>query len=448
MLPHLTRRQWLFYALPAMLLGLLIFILLATFVKPAPPSRISITTGAKDGAYYRYALAYQEQLQRQGVTLNIVNSQGSVENLQWLRDPAKGIEVGFVQGGLGYLSLNPRQSDIDEGALQSLATIAYEPVWIFTNRKDIDSIAKMWSYKVAIGAEGSGTRKVALELLHDAGLIDSELTLSDSGGMAAADKLKANELDVMFVVASAESPTVQALLRTPSVRLVNLAQASALSRRLPYLQPILFPQGVFDMKKNIPDRDITLLTTTANLVIRDDLHPALAYLLIDSAVLTHGAPGLLNRPGDFPSPRATDFKLADEAKRYFATGRPFLQRYLPYWLANFAERMLVILLPILAVLIPAIKLIPDIWKWRMDKKLYRWYGELMRIERDMFKHGVHPADVPRNVSVLNQMEREAGDLQLPQEYSDKLYTLRQHIDFVRARLNNVKVDGPGPLSQL
>jgi TRAP transporter TAXI family solute receptor len=448
MFPHLTRRQWLFFGYPAIALAIVAFIILATYFKPAPPKQLTITTGAKDGAYYRYALAYQEQLKRQGVTLNIVNSLGSVENLQWLRNTSKGIAVGFIQGGLGNLSLNPRQTEEDDGALQSLATIAYEPVWIFTTRKDIDSISKMWGNKIAIGAEGSGTRKVALDLLHDAGLTDSEVTLLDDGGLSAVNKLKAGEIDVTFLVASAEAPTIQELLRSPNVQLVNLTQASALSRRLPYLQPILFPQGVFDLKKNIPDRDITLLTTTANLVIRDDLHPALAYLLIDVAVQTHGAPGLLHRPGDFPSPRATDFKLADESKRYFATGRPFLQRYLPYWLANFVERMLVILIPILAVLIPAIKLIPDLWKWRMDKKLYRWYGELMRIERDMFKHGVHPADVPRNITVLNQMEREASDMELPQEYTDKLYTLRQHIDFVRARLNHVKVDGPGPLSQL
>lgn len=448
MLPHLTRKQWLYYGYPAIGLALLAFILLSTFVKPAPPKALTITTGAKDGAYYKFALAYQEKLKREGVTLNIVNSAGSVENLAWLRDKSKHVETGFVQGGLGYLNLNPEQSNAEENIIQSLATVAYEPVWIFTTRNDVDAITKMWGYKIAIGAEGSGTRKVALDLLHDAGLMDSEVTFSDAGGLAAAAKLKAGEIDVMFTVAAAESPTVQDLLRAEKVKLVSLTQASALGRRLPYLQPVLFPQGVVDLKKNIPAHDVTLLATTANLVIRDDIHPALAYLLIDAAVQTHSAPGVLHRPGDFPSPRATDFKLADEAKRYFATGRPFLQRYLPYWLANFVERMLVILLPIIAVLIPALKLIPDLWKWRMDRKLYRWYGELLRIERDMFKHGVHPADVPRNVATLNQMEREAGDLQLPIEYTDKLYTLRQHIDFVRARMNNVEVDGPGPLSAL
>jgi TRAP transporter TAXI family solute receptor len=448
MFPNLTRRQWLYFGYPAIALAVLAFLLLAIFVKPAPANSFAITTGAKDGAYYKFALAYQEILQREGVTLNILNSQGSVENLRWLRDQSKHVEAGFVQGGLGYLNLNPQQPQQGDNLIQSLATVAYEPVWIFTTHHDVDSIAKTKPYKMAIGSEGSGTRKVALELLHDAGLMDGELSLSDAGGLAAANLLKAGELDVMFTVAAAESPTVQDLLRAPNVHLVSLAQANALSRRLPYLQPVLFPQGVFDMQKNIPARDVTLLATTANLVIRDDIHPALAYLLMEAAMQTHSAPGILHRPGEFPSARATDFKLADEAKRYFATGTPFLKRYLPYWLANFAERLLVILVPILAILIPLLQLIPSIWKWRMDHKLYSWYGELLKIERDMFKHGVHPADVPRNIATLNQMEREAGHLDLPVEYSDKLYTLRQHIDFVRARLNKVNIDGPGPLSVL
>jgi TRAP transporter TAXI family solute receptor len=448
MLPHLTRRQWLYYGYPAMALAVIAFIFLATMVKPAPPKSLDLITGNKDGAYYRFALAYQEFLKREGVTLNIVNSAGSVENLAQMRNRDKPISAGFVQGGLGFLTLNPQQNPPDDAALQSLATVAYEPIWIFTTKNDIDSVSKLTGHRVAIGPEGSGTRKVAQDLLHDAGLLDKELTLFDEGGVAANAKLKAGELDFVITVAAAESPVVQELIRAPNVKLVSLQQAGALARRLPYLQPVVLPQGVFDLKKNLPERDITLLATTANLVVRDDIHPALAYLLIEAAVQTNGKPGILHRPGDFPSAKATDFPLAEEAKRYFATGRPFLQRYLPYWLANFTERMLVILIPILAVLIPALRFIPDIWKWRMDNKLYKWYGELMRIERDMFKHGVHPAEVPRNIATLNQMEREASDLDLPVEYTDKLYTLRQHIDFVRARMNNVKVDGPGPLSQL
>ncbi len=448
MFPHLTRKQWLYYGYPAIALSLVAFILLASLVKPAPPKSLELITGSKDGAYYRFALAYQEILKREGVTLNIINSAGSVENLARMRSKDKPVTAGFIQGGLGYLSLNPQQDTPDETALQSLATVAYEPVWIFTTRNDIDSISKMWGYKVAIGPEGSGSRKVAIDLFHDAGLQDSELTLSDASGLDASVKLQSGEVDIVFIVSAAESPAVQALVRAPNVKLVSLTQAGALARRLPYLQPVLLPQGVFDLKHNLPARDITLLATTANLVIRDDIHPALAYLLLEAAVQTNGKPGILNRPGDFPSAKATDFPLADEAKRYFANGRPFLQRYLPYWLANFTERMVVILLPILAVLIPALRFIPDIWKWRMDNKLYKWYGELLRIERDMFKNGVHPADVPRNVAMLNQIERDAGDLDLPVEYTDKLYTLRQHIDFVRARMNNVKIEGPGPLSTL
>lgn len=435
------------FGLPLLAAAALLFAVLAHWLKPAPPKRLAIATGAADGAYYRYAQRYRERLARDGIALEIVNTRGSIDNLARLRDAHQPVQAAFVQGGLGYLSLNPQQPPRDEVPLQSLATVTYEPVWLFTRRDDIDGLPPLRGLRVAVGPEGSGVRKVALDLLHDAGIPDGAVRALDAGGMAAAEQLLRGEADAVFLVSAAEAPPVQRLLREPGVRLASIAQSAAISRRMPYLQPILFPQGVVDLQANIPPRDVTLLATTANLVIREDLHPALAYLLLEAAVEVHGAPGLLQRPGEFPSPKATDFPLADESRRYFTSGRPFLQRYLPFWLANLAERLLLILLPILAVLIPLLRAVPDWWRHRMDRKLYRWYGELLHIERDIFKQEVHPADVPRHVAKLNQMERDVDAMGLPLDYSDKLYTLRQHIDFVRARLNHVRVDGPGPLSQ-
>jgi hypothetical protein len=244
-------------------------------------------------------------------------------------------------------------------------------VWIFTRDKTRDSLLELSGLRVAIGPEGSGTRKVALDLLTDAGLPSSAMKLEPVTNLAAVEQFKAGTIDAVILVASPQAPSVQTMLLLPEAHLVNVAQSQALARRVPYLQPILFPQGVVDIKGNIPPRDTTLLTTTANLVMRDDLHPALAFLLLDAANSIHGAPGILNRPGDFPSSKATDFPLADEAKRYFSTGRPFFQRYLPFWLANLAERLLIILIPLMAVAIPLIKMIPDIYKWRMDGRLYK-----------------------------------------------------------------------------
>jgi TRAP transporter TAXI family solute receptor len=436
MITRLTRRQWLTFVLPIVLVCAAVLFISAKFFRPAPPTTIIISTGGVDGAYQKFALQYATRLAKEGITLEIKPSKGSIENLERLRDAERSADVAFIQGGLGYLSLNPKEAPSAAITLQSLATVMYEPVWIFTRDKTRDSLLDLSGLRVAIGPEGSGTRKVALDLLTDAGLPSAAMKLEPVTNLAAVEQFKAGTIDAMVLVASPQAPSVQTMLRLPEAHLVNVAQSQALARRVPYLQPILFPQGVVDIKGNIPPRDTTLLTTTANLVMRDDLHPALAFLLLDAANSIHGAPGILNRPGDFPSSKATDFPLADEAKRYFSTGRPFFQRYLPFWLANLAERLLIILIPLMAVAIPLIKMIPDIYKWRMDGRLYKWYGELMRMERDLFANQISDADVPRHVAMLNQMERDATELKLPLDYSDKIYTLRQHIDYVRARLNN------------
>ena len=189
-----------------------------------------------------------------------------------------------------------------------------------------------------------------------------------------------------------------------------------------------------DLKNDRPARDVTLLASTANLVIREDVHPALAYLLLEAAVEVHSGPGLLHRPGDFPSARATDFPQASEAKRYFQTGRPFLQRYLPFWLANFIERMLVLLLPLIAVVYPLVKVLPEIFFWRQKNKIFKWYGELKFLEGDLAREDMPVEERAGHLARLDAIEAEAAALHVPLAFSDRVYTLRGHIPYVRQNL--------------
>ena len=215
---------------------------------------------------------------------------------------------------------------------------------------------------------------------------------------------------------------------------MNLDNALALSRRFPYLKPVTLVRGVFDLKNDMPARDIQLVATQANLVIREDLHPALAYLLLEAAVEIHGTPGLFHQPGEYPTPMATDWPLAEEAKRYFKTGRPFLQRYLPFWLANFVERMLVLLVPIIAVVVPLFKWLPSLFAWRQHSKINRWYGELKFLERDAASREIVGDELAKTLDRLDRIEQDAAHLAIPLAFSDRVYTLREHIDYVRARL--------------
>jgi TRAP transporter TAXI family solute receptor len=419
------------YGLALLLLAIAAFWLLSRYISPAPPKTLVFTAGASDGAYYKFAQRYKTALAREGITLDVRESKGSVENIQRLKDTKSEVMAGFVQGGLGILS-SPHDPDAPEyDALQAIANVAYEPVWLFTRNPKINDIAQLKGLKVAIGAEGGGTRKVALDLLQASGLKASTEQWLPLGGTAAAKALEDKSIDAVFMVAAPEAASIQLLMHTPNVHIADLTYSPALSRLLPYLQTIQVPQGVFDLQNNIPPKPMTLLSTSANLVVSDSIHPALAYLLLDAAAHVHNVGGALQRPSDFPHIKDTDYPVADEAKRYFANGKPFLQRYMPFWAANFVQRLLLILIPLFAVVLPIVKLYPELQKFMQERKLFRLYGQLKLLEIDI-KAKRDLAVLPAKLDAINTTIDETKFAKI---FTDRVYTLRQHVEFVRHSIN-------------
>lgn len=410
------------------------------FVSPAPPRSLSMSTGVVDGAYHRFGLRYQEILRRNGIRLDLKPSSGGVENLKRLNDGS--VAAAFVQGGTGLLATNP-DADPDSTPLRSLATVAYEPVWIFSRDIDLDGgLAPLAGKRIAVGVPGSGNYQVAAQLLGVYGIpappadtaAPDGTTFVTAGGMAVVDLLKRGQIDAAIIIAAPEAPAVQALLADPSFRLASLAQAEGLARRFPYFQTVQLRRGSVDPKRDLPAHDIDLLATTANLVVRDDLHPALAYLLLEAAREVHRPASLISRPGEFPSPTGTDFPLSDAAERYFKSGRPFLQNYLPFWAANFVQRLLLVLVPVAAIIFPLLRVLPDLIAWRRQGRLYRRYGELKFLEQDLASRKLSPEERHEARARLDHIEEEVIHTKFPLDFTDRVYTLRQHVDYVRAQL--------------
>jgi TRAP-type uncharacterized transport system substrate-binding protein len=434
-IPTLNRKQVLLMALSFIAVVALLIWLLTRYISPAPPGKIEMTTGAVDGASHQFALKYQNYLKANGVTLELKSSSGSVQNLDRLNS---GTPVGFIQGGLGILSIDPQKTDEDTN-LRSLGVVGYEPIWLFAASADTakalrKGLQSLVGKKVAIGAEGSGTRKVSLDLLQSYGVNTANATLSPDGGMVAANALLARQIDAVIIIGAPQTPAVQLLLTKPEVQLVSLEHADGITRRLPYMSLVTLKAGSVDPLRDLPAQDIDLLTTTANLVVRDDLHPALAYLLLEAARDVHKGATLLNKPAEFPHPRGTDFPLADEAQRYYKDGRPFLQRYLPYWAANALQRLLLILVPLLAIAIPVLKTIPDLLDFKDKNRLYRRYEILLKMERDIRARQLNPEEIKQATAQLDTIETDISTTKFPLDFSDRIYTLRQHVAYVRDQL--------------
>lgn len=402
------------------------FVVAYQFVQPAPPSRIVITTGGESGAYYQFANRYAAILARNGITLEVRTSAGSLENLERLKNDEA--QVGFVQGGV----VEPPEDDAeaDDSGLRSLGSLFYEPVWVFyRGDRRLERLTDLRGKRIAIGQEGSGVRQLAQQLLA-ANEIPVGSHLVPLSGLKAAEELQQGRIDAAFIIAAEKAPVVQVLLRSPGVKVMSFAQAGAYQRRFPFLTKLTFPHGVADLVRDFPPEDIKLLAPTANLIVRDDLHPALQTLLLQAASEVHGKSGFFQDAGEFPSYKDQLLPLSPEAARYFKSGSPFLQRYLPFWLAVLIDRLIVLLVPIVALLIPLLKVAPAIYTWRVRSKVFRCYGELKFLEDDLKNH-FDPARLGDYRSRLDALDEEAAELHVPLGFTDLVYTLREHVNLVR-----------------
>ena len=402
------------------------FVVAYQFVQPAPPSRIVITTGSDSGAYYQFANRYAAILARNGVTLEVKTSAGSLENLARLKNDEA--QVGFVQGGV----VEPKadQDEEDNSGLLSLGSMFYEPVWVFyRGDKRLERLTELRGKRIAIGQEGSGVRQLAQQLL-SANEIPTGDQLVALSGLKAAEELQQGRIDAAFIIAAEKAPVVQVLLRSPGIKVMSFAQAGAYQRRFPFLTKLTFPHGVADLVRDFPPEDIKVLAPTANLIVRDDLHPALQSLLLQAASEVHGKSGFFQDAGEFPAYKDQMLPLSPNAARYYKSGPSFLQRYLPFWLAVLVDRLIVLLVPIVALLIPLLKIAPAIYTWRVRSKVFRCYGELKFLEEDL-KHHFDAAKLADYRSRLDTLDQEASQLRVPLGYTDLVYTLREHVNLVR-----------------
>ena len=429
-LRSISRRDLAIVGIPALVLVVAAFWVAYQFVRPAPPDKLVMTTGSEDSAYHSFALKYQEILARHGISLELRPSSGSVENLKRLNDVDSGVGIGLVQSGTG-----------DAKSYQDLVTLGYvyyEPIWVFYRGKDdSDRFANLRGLRIAIGPPGSGTRRLASQLLEANGALDGPTRIVDLGGAEAALALMQRKIDAMFTVGPAEMALVRNLLLADGVHLRHFSRAPAYTRLFPFLNLVKLPEGSIDLIRDIPAQDTLLLAPTANVVARWDVHPALIDLMLQAMEEVHKGPGLLHSAGDFPKVRDHDFPVSSEAERFYKSGPPFLQRYLPFWAATLFERIFVLLLPLLAVLIPVLRYAPTLYSWRVRSGIVRWYGELKLLELEIKEH-YEPAQYQQYLKRLNELEEKAFVRPMPLHFTDQVYNLRQHIDMVRASLGKLR----------
>jgi TRAP transporter TAXI family solute receptor len=415
---------------PGTLLVILSFFVAYQFVQPAPPRHIVMATGQPEGSYYHFGEKYRQILARDGLDLELRVTAGSLENLRLVE--AGEVDVAFLQGGLGSLA---QSKD-----LISLGSLYYEPIWIFY-RADlpIKKYSDIKGLRFDVGAEKSGTKVVAEQILDRIGVTPTDITVTTFGGKKAAEMLVQGHVDLAFMVYGYQAQVVQRLLRARGVRVWSVKRAEAFSRYYRYMTIVKLPEGFVDLAVNIPPQDVTLLAVTTQLVAPSNLHPALIDVLLLAAEEIHGTGGVFEEPGEFPAPKQLDFPVNKETQRFYKSGPPFLKRYLPFWLATFVDRMKILLLPLVALLLPFLRVMPSVYRWRVRSKIYRWYRELEELDPEI--HGEKdPARMEKHLERLNRIENQVSQISVPLAYREELYDLRLHIDLLRKKLRDVNAE--------
>jgi TRAP-type uncharacterized transport system substrate-binding protein len=411
------------------------FWLAAQFIQPAPPRQISIAAGQSGGAYLEYAERYRAELAQHGITLEVLETDGTVDNLSRLLREDDPVDLALVQGGVATEEERARGS--------GLGSMFYEPLWLFTPAGAPErTLGDLDDLRIGIGAEGSGTRRLVVRLLGLNGVPPDDERLHSMPSDEAAEALAGGDLDLMFAVSAPDSPLLERLLDDPAIQLQPLPRAAAYARIDRTLSLLELPRGTLSLAEDLPGEDLVLVAATANLVAHPDIHPALVDLLIQAAAAVHGAGSVLAPPETFPTPLYSDFPLGADAVRHYKEGPPFLQRYLPFWAATWIDRTKVMLLPMLALLLPLVKILPPIYAWRIRRRILRWYVQLRRVDLELATGSLTAEQADDLAEELRQIESDAAQIDVPLSYTDQLYNLRLHIRLLQQKLDSVGIGAP------
>lgn len=419
-------RWWLIY-LPLALLLMASIALTMMLWEPLPPTRLVIGTGPAQSSYLELARDYATRLERKGIEVDIVAFPRPQDPLEKLRSGAQAIDVTFAQGLYGN----------NEPTATALAVIGHEIVWVFA-REGVQTLADLRGKRIAASIEGSSNRLAAQALLAHEHIGANEAVFSDAVGNSAVAAMAEGQVDAVVHVATGTSNTVNTLVRMDGIHLLGVDRAGALSSQAAHLRAVVMPQGSVELRSNLPPTDLPTMVTLTHLVVRPGLHPAMQRALMDVADELHVMAGFLERQGVFPTTVDSDFPVSPAALQHQRGNRPWLETVLPYRTAQWAGLVLYVMLPL--CIVGAIVLIraPRYIEWRVRAVLQHFYGELQFLDRELSQ--VKEGDVPALVTLaqrLGALEKMVHELDLPDQFADRWYTLREHLQMTRGRLQAV-----------
>ena len=414
--------------LPIILLIIASFYITVQFIQPAPKKEITIATGNKTGNYYKTALLYKKMLEKENVKVNILTSEGSIENINLLKENKA--DIAFIQNGT--------IEDKIDGNIKSLASIYYEPLWVFYRNEgySVNYIVQLITGKISIGTKGSGTKHLASKILEDNGINNINSTILNYDPKKAKEELEKGNIDAMFIVSSHKSETVMQLLSNPKINVLSFKRAKAYSRKYPFLEALSLHEGTIDLYKNIPDEDVNLLTTTANLIVKDEFSEELIRLFLKKVKEIHNKKDLFAKANQFPNALNMKLEMNEEAQKYFQYGDTWLEKIFPYWIASNIDRLKLLIIPLLTLLFPLFKGFFPLYTWTMRSKIYRWYDEIKEFDKEI--ETLNKEQLQKRLKDLQELRIEIQkETKVPLSFMGEYYNLQLHLDLIENKIQKL-----------
>ena len=385
-----------------------------------PPRQLTMAAGNPGTAYHDIALSYRRILAEDGITLDILETSGSVDNARAL---SQGADIALLQGGV----------DAPAGTAP-LAAVMLEPLFVL-HRGGLDAGDPVaWGdLRIAAGAEGSGTRAAVSAIMSALGDPVPQEDFLALGTLEAAEALAAGRIDAAVFVAPVDAPYLADLLPDPDLELARLRDMSAIAARLDFVEVVEIPAAGIDYMRRLPPESVQLPAMVGRLVAVDDLHPALVDRLIAAALRIHNAPDLVTPAGRFPSVEGLGGEANAKAAQLLRDGPGPLRDALPFWAVAQINRVLVLLLPVLFLLVPLMRALPALYAWGMNARIWRHYDEVMAIDT-AGETETDPEAIEVLLARLSDLDAAVRRIRVARRFRHKAYGLRMHIDLVRARL--------------
>ena len=416
---------------------LVVIVGLIVYLKPFPDRHIYFLTGYPGSDWGMLADAASDVLKKNGLEFSAIHTAGAVENVARLDDPKDVANAGLAYG----LAL---EGDEVKG-IYSLGSVSYEPIWILYNKKkagEIKTLTELSQKKIGLGPVQSGSYRIAKKVFEVANIqVDGNPNFSSNSIQVNQTKLKNGEIDGMIVVSTNLDPITLDLLRMPNIEVFDFKNAPAYAKQINSFVTLTLPADSVSIPNQIPQKDLTLLATTASLVVKRSMHPDLQLAILMAARdANRNSPDLFFAKRDeFPSYRDPLIPISPVAEHFYNYGPPQAMQYLPYWLAGFIDRSWLLILTILAVFYPLSKLNIHFRKFRFNLKEIPHYKELLQMDRKIQRGSLTEMEKSEMLSRLDEINTHAIQEGVPISEEAAYFNFLNAIFLLRIKIQNVQI---------